>query len=304
MSTTNTPQLLPRSLVNSWELEESQGARGGFAAHFLCSLPSDSSVADAHPLLSDILPGRGRPSLPLLLFLSHRHLWVLKIDFGELTASARKSPDVHHSSWSRLVRVPLGSVVVHFGQSGAHIGDGDGISRCADPRHHRRYLLGDKIWLLVQLRKPFFYCSIVVSKIMNIVIDTSLRYLKFEILARPKLYISKKHNTTENNDHFLFLCLSLRLNQTAAYLQQQIYFSNFLQHFSTLPIILNNLIGNKGQDVTVGVTTEKLSSLPRDKKKSSETEPLKLVFTLILRPRPIWSTTVLWFDNHNPRRIQ
>lgn len=142
MSTTSTPQLLPRSLVNSWEVEESQGVRGGFAAHFLSSsLTADSSGADTHPLVADILPGRERPSLPRLLFLSHRHLWVLKIDFGELTARVGKSPDVHQSSWSRLVRVPLGSVVVHPGQSSSHIGEGDGSSRCADPRHHRRYLL-------------------------------------------------------------------------------------------------------------------------------------------------------------------
>lgn len=156
-SAANTPQLLPRSLVNSWELEESQGARGGFAAHFLPPLPSDSSGADTHPLLSDILPGGERPGLPLLLFLSHRHLWVLKIDFGELTARARKSPEVCHSSWSRLVRVPLGSVVVPPGQSTSHIGDGDGSSQCADPRHHRRYLLSNKIWLLIGSR----YSSVV-----------------------------------------------------------------------------------------------------------------------------------------------
>lgn len=137
MSTSNTPQLLPRSLVNSWELEESQGVQGGFAAHLLSSLPAESS--DTHPLLSDILLGRECPSHPLLLFLSHRHLWVLRIDFGELTDRVRKSPNVNPSSWSRLVRVPLGSVVIHPGQSGSHIGDGDS-SRCSDPRHHRRYL--------------------------------------------------------------------------------------------------------------------------------------------------------------------
>lgn len=160
MSTTNTPQLLPRSLVNSWELEESQGVRGGFAAHSLSSLPADSSGADIHPLLADILPGRECPSLPLLLFLSHRHLWVLKIDFRELTARAGNSPDLYHSSWSRLVRVPLGSVVVHPRQSTSHIGDGDSSSRCADPRHHRRYLLFDKIWLLLQLWKLFLQSCI------------------------------------------------------------------------------------------------------------------------------------------------
>lgn len=139
-ATTNIPQLLPRSLLNSWELEESQVAQGGYAAHLLPFRSSNSSGADTHPLLSDILSRREDPSLPLLLFLTHRHLWVLKIDFRELTNRERKDSDVHHSSWCRLVRVPLGSVVVHTRQISSQAWDGESIAQCTDPKHHCRSL--------------------------------------------------------------------------------------------------------------------------------------------------------------------
>lgn len=138
----NTPQLLPRSLLNSWELEESQGARGGFSAHLLLS-SSSSSAPDTHPLLSDILSKKEEPTLPSLLFLTHRHLWVLKVDFRELAVRERSSTDLHHSSssssWSRLVRVPLGSVVLHPTERAHQVGDKTSITSCPDPKHHHRY---------------------------------------------------------------------------------------------------------------------------------------------------------------------
>ncbi|XP_044076457.1 nischarin isoform X2 [Siniperca chuatsi] len=148
----NPPQLLPRSLINSWELEESQGAQGGYPAHLLPSSPS--SGPDTHPLLSDILSKKEEPSLPSLLFLTHRHLWVLKMDFSELAERDRRSPDLHHSSsssssssssWCKLVRVPLGSVVLHPRERAS----------CPDAKHgHRRshtmeLLLGGQRLLLL-----------------------------------------------------------------------------------------------------------------------------------------------------------
>ncbi|KAK9529582.1 hypothetical protein VZT92_013664 [Zoarces viviparus] len=173
----NTPQLFPRSLVNSWELEESQGAQGGYPAFLLLSSSSSSSssssVLDTHPLLSDILSQREDSSLPSLLFLTHRHLWVLKMDFRELAERERRSADLHHpsssssssSSWCRLVRVPLGSVVLHPRERASQVGDRTSSTSCPDPKHHHRrshtvelLLDGQRLLLLFPLaqnRSPF-----------------------------------------------------------------------------------------------------------------------------------------------------
>ncbi|XP_029007039.1 nischarin isoform X2 [Betta splendens] len=136
--TLNTPQLLPSSLINSWELEESQGAHGGYPAYLL--LPSSSSsTLDNHILLSDILSEKEEHRLPSLFFLTHRHLWVLKIDFRELTMKARIDPKPHHSSWCKLVRVPLGSVVLHPRESSSQVRDRTNDPSCSNPQHcHRR----------------------------------------------------------------------------------------------------------------------------------------------------------------------
>ncbi|XP_057701806.1 nischarin isoform X2 [Corythoichthys intestinalis] len=116
-----TPQLLPRSLLNSWELEESQGARGGYLTLLL------RSSSASRPPLSDISPDM--EELPSLLFLTHRHLWVLMMDVREL-----------HRAPCKLVRVPLGSVALHpdmrFPQAGKTIGR----KSCKHPQHHRRWI--------------------------------------------------------------------------------------------------------------------------------------------------------------------
>ncbi|XP_035849081.1 nischarin isoform X2 [Sander lucioperca] len=136
----STPQLFPRSLINSWELEESQGAQGGYPAFILPSSSSSSSSApDTHPLLSDIFSKREDPSLLSLLFLTHRHLWVLKMDFRELAERERRPADRHHSSsWCRLVRVPLGSVMLHPRERASQVGDRTCNTSCPDPKHHQR----------------------------------------------------------------------------------------------------------------------------------------------------------------------
>lgn len=140
----NTPQLLPPSLVNSWELEESQGAQGGYPAHLLPFLSTSSSDQDTHPLLSDIVSQSEDPSLPSLLFLTHRHLWVLKIDFRGLAERERRSADLHHATWCMLVRVPLGSAVLHPREV-SRFRDGAVRTSCPDPKHRRRY--GGCDWL-------------------------------------------------------------------------------------------------------------------------------------------------------------
>ncbi|XP_056294504.1 nischarin isoform X2 [Pseudoliparis swirei] len=156
-----TPQLFPRSLINSWELEESQGAQGGYPAFLLLS-SSSSSASETHPLLSDILSKREDSSLFSLLFLTHRHLWVLKMDFKELAERERRSADLHHpsssSSWCRLVRVPLGSVLLHPRERASQVGDKSSDASCLDPKHLLRrthtaelLLAGQRLLLLFPL---------------------------------------------------------------------------------------------------------------------------------------------------------
>lgn len=138
LKTSNTPRFFPHSLINSWELEESQGAHGGFPAYLL--LPSSSTSAlDTHPLLSDISSPKEEPSLPSLLFLTHRHLWVLKLDFRELAERGRSDADLNHSSSCKLVRVPLGSVVLHPREGPSQVGDTTRDASCPNPKHHHRY---------------------------------------------------------------------------------------------------------------------------------------------------------------------
>ncbi|XP_034540452.1 nischarin [Notolabrus celidotus] len=158
----HTPQLLPRSLINSWELEESQGAKGGYPAHLLLLL--HSSAKDTHHILSDILPKNEESSLPVLLFLTHRHIWVLKVDFRELEERKQKNANLHqpssssssnYSSRCRLIRVPLGSVVLHPRERTSQVGDRASDSTCTDRKHQHRckhgveLLLGDQKLLLL-----------------------------------------------------------------------------------------------------------------------------------------------------------
>uniref|UniRef100_A0A7N8YKY2 Nischarin n=1 Tax=Mastacembelus armatus TaxID=205130 RepID=A0A7N8YKY2_9TELE len=137
-----TPQLLPHSLIKSWELEESQGAKGGYLAHLL-PFSSSSCAPDTHPYLSDILSVNEKPSLPSLLFLTHRHLWVLQMDFTELAEKERTNADLRHSSWCRLVRVPLGSVVLHPQERASQVKDETRNTSCLNPNHHHSCLSQD-----------------------------------------------------------------------------------------------------------------------------------------------------------------
>ncbi|XP_077582006.1 nischarin [Stigmatopora nigra] len=109
------PPLLPRCLLNSWELEESQDARGGY----LTLLPPSS----ASP--SDI--SAEAEELPALLFLTQRHLWVLKTDVRE----PRGDP-------CKLVRVPLGSMAVRPTRRCLQTGELIDGRFCKHPQHHQR----------------------------------------------------------------------------------------------------------------------------------------------------------------------
>ncbi|XP_034020794.1 nischarin isoform X2 [Thalassophryne amazonica] len=130
--------LLP-SLLETWDLEESQG---GFTAHLL----DTSSAPDSSPELPDLLNQMGHLEegadglvLPLLLFFTCQHLGVLKVDFTELAKAERCGADPPHpSSWCTLVRVPLGSVVLHPRERVP--GDVGGTSRrfCLDLGHDVR----------------------------------------------------------------------------------------------------------------------------------------------------------------------
>ncbi|KAM9859551.1 nischarin [Aulostomus maculatus] len=149
----SAPQLLPRSLLNTWELEESQGAQGGYLAHLIFS------SSPTLPLLSDILPKAEEPSLLSLLFLTHRHLWVLKMDFQELAERERSSTDLHQtsptSSFLKLVRVPLGFVVLHPSERAPQVANRIRDMSCPDPKHQHRWrhslelLLGGQRLLLI-----------------------------------------------------------------------------------------------------------------------------------------------------------
>ncbi|XP_008407084.1 nischarin isoform X2 [Poecilia reticulata] len=137
------PRLLPPSLLGPWEAEESLAARGGFPAHILCSSsssPSSSSLASGSAQLPSDL-GSEDAGLLSLLFLTPRTLWVLRMDFRQLWTDR---PPVHlsssssssSSSWCRLVRLALGSVLLHPDQR--EMGDGSDRVSCPDPQHRLR----------------------------------------------------------------------------------------------------------------------------------------------------------------------
>ncbi|XP_068172515.1 nischarin isoform X2 [Antennarius striatus] len=151
------PQPLPRSLLSSWELEESQGAQGGYPAYLL---PPDPSSAPHSPsILSDMLKTED-PALPRLLFLTQRHLWVLTVPFRELVQNERGNPDCQLPPSSRLVRVPLGSVVLHPSEGASQGEERTSNPFCGDSHHqtwrsHSLQLLlgGQKLLLLFPLRQ-------------------------------------------------------------------------------------------------------------------------------------------------------
>ncbi|XP_042180861.1 nischarin isoform X1 [Oncorhynchus tshawytscha] len=175
----STPQQLLHLLFTSWEMEENQSCvKGGYAAHLvetamLSSQTSQRTTSSTNPtltptktstnpdtftlqtltnpLLSDILshvvPGGDRASsccVPCVLFLTQRHLCVLKVDFKALArgTTGDEPSDDHNQrlrSCSRLSRIPLASVLPHPRQSALY-GAGAGSIPAYSPScplHHR-----------------------------------------------------------------------------------------------------------------------------------------------------------------------
>ncbi|CAB1315681.1 unnamed protein product [Coregonus sp. 'balchen'] len=180
----SSPQQLLQLLFTSWEFEENQDCvNGGYAAHLVetamlapqtrqtsqqttsstnptftpmknSTNPNTSTLqTPTNPLLSDILShvvpggesGDSSCCVPCVLFLTQRHLCVLKVDFKALArGTAREEPSDNHNqrlrSCTRLTRIPLASVLPHPRLSalyGAGAGSVPAYSpRCPLPWHH------------------------------------------------------------------------------------------------------------------------------------------------------------------------
>ncbi|XP_067097416.1 nischarin isoform X1 [Osmerus mordax] len=121
-----TPSRFLRQLLNSWELDDSDYIHGGYAAHLLdpeTMAPGLQSIQDRsseNPLQADILShlapaqvGKEPRSVPCVLFLTPRHLCVLKVDFAARKGGLEGPGAVQRSSDSKLTRVPLASVLLN-----------------------------------------------------------------------------------------------------------------------------------------------------------------------------------------------
>uniref|UniRef100_A0A9J7YRM5 Nischarin n=1 Tax=Cyprinus carpio carpio TaxID=630221 RepID=A0A9J7YRM5_CYPCA len=119
----NSPntQLFIQQFLNSWDFEESEGSvKSGHLIHFLNldSSTSDTNVADnpqfpKNSLPSDVLSqislfesDQDQTSNPMILFLTSRHLCILKVDFVAL-ASRDPSEASMMRSCSKVTRIPL-----------------------------------------------------------------------------------------------------------------------------------------------------------------------------------------------------
>uniref|UniRef100_A0A8C1TDJ6 Nischarin n=1 Tax=Cyprinus carpio TaxID=7962 RepID=A0A8C1TDJ6_CYPCA len=119
----NSPntQLFIQQFLNSWDSEESEGSvKSGHLIHFLNldSSTSDTNIADSpqfpkNSLPSDVLSqislfesDQDQTSNPMILFLTSRHLCILKVDFVAL-ASRDPSEASMMRSCSKVTRIPL-----------------------------------------------------------------------------------------------------------------------------------------------------------------------------------------------------
>ncbi|XP_076865349.1 nischarin isoform X2 [Brachyhypopomus gauderio] len=118
-------QLFIQQFLSSWEVEENgSGLRSGHLAHVLDSDSLVASQQDAAKksrqcsIPSDVLSSLhdNQTSIPLILFLSPRHLCVLKVDFVAL-ASNGSTEGNRLRSCSRLNRIPLASTLLNPKQS-------------------------------------------------------------------------------------------------------------------------------------------------------------------------------------------
>uniref|UniRef100_A0A671Q7R7 PX domain-containing protein n=1 Tax=Sinocyclocheilus anshuiensis TaxID=1608454 RepID=A0A671Q7R7_9TELE len=120
LNSSNT-QVFIRRFLNSWDFEESEGSvKGGHLIHFLDldSSTSDKNVANnpqfpKNSATLDVLSqiglfesGQSQTSNPMILFLTSRHLCILKVDFVTL-ASRDPSEASAMRSCSKVTRIPL-----------------------------------------------------------------------------------------------------------------------------------------------------------------------------------------------------
>uniref|UniRef100_A0A8C9QVN8 Nischarin n=1 Tax=Scleropages formosus TaxID=113540 RepID=A0A8C9QVN8_SCLFO len=100
---------LIRQLLNPWEYEANDYVvKGAFPAHLLHSAKVTSEGPPCSDVPSEMWSSgvdEGSASLPCVLFLTPRHLCILRLDFATLAGGPRSS--------MRLSRVPLASVLVH-----------------------------------------------------------------------------------------------------------------------------------------------------------------------------------------------
>ncbi|KAI4884209.1 hypothetical protein NFI96_012854 [Prochilodus magdalenae] len=114
-------QQFVEQFLNSWEIEESDsGVKSGLLAHVLdlASLFTLSQVITNSPqrssVPSDVLSTlhESHTSIPLVMFLTTRHLCILKIDFVAL-ASKDLAEGNRMRSCAKLTRIPLASTLLN-----------------------------------------------------------------------------------------------------------------------------------------------------------------------------------------------
>lgn len=105
-----------QQFLNSWEIEENDsGVKSGYIAHVL-DRASLVQTSQKSTVPSDILSPvhASHTSIPLLLFLTTRHLCVLKVDF---VAMASKPNGNCIRSCAKFTRIPLASTLLNPKQS-------------------------------------------------------------------------------------------------------------------------------------------------------------------------------------------
>ncbi|KAL7843154.1 hypothetical protein AOLI_G00246660 [Acnodon oligacanthus] len=117
----STIQQFIQQFLNSWEIEENDsGLKSGLLAHILdhASLftPSqeDTNKPRQSSIPSDVLSTlhEGHTSIPLVLFLTMRHLCILKMDFMAL-ASKDLTEGNRMRSCAKVTRIPLASTLLN-----------------------------------------------------------------------------------------------------------------------------------------------------------------------------------------------
>lgn len=120
LNSSNT-QVFIRQFLSSWDFEESEGiVKGGHLIHFLDldsstsdknvennpQFPKNSATLDVLSQIGLFESSQNQTSNPMILFLTSRHLCILKVDFVTL-ASRDPSEASAMRSCSKVTRIPL-----------------------------------------------------------------------------------------------------------------------------------------------------------------------------------------------------